>query len=203
MLAGLKGTLEKVDITDNIIWLNVNDVIYEIIVPQYSLHSFEALENSDQCFLYTYYHVAERNPLPIIVGFLTEKERNFFKKFLAVPGFGPIKAVKMLSIPIEDIILLIENQDVEGLTKLQGVGQQIAKTIVAKLNGKLTDLIPAGYTISIDETSTISPVWNDAIDALIALDFNKRESEKMIISIRQMYPDATTLEEILRLALEK
>ena len=45
MLAGLKGTLEKVDITDNIIWLNVNDVIYEIIVPQYSLHSFEALEN--------------------------------------------------------------------------------------------------------------------------------------------------------------
>lgn len=203
MLAGLKGTLEKVDITDNIIWLNVNDVIYEIIVPQYSLHSFEALENSDQCFFYTYYHVAERNPLPIIVGFLTEKERNFFKKFLAVPGFGPIKAVKMLSIPIEDIILLIENQDVEGLTKLQGVGQQIAKTIVAKLNGKLTDLIPAGYTISIDERNTISPVWNDAIDALIALDFNKRESEKMIISIRQMYPEATTLEEILRLALEK
>ncbi|MAX11467.1 MAG: hypothetical protein CL710_04055 [Chloroflexi bacterium] len=203
MLAGLKGTLEKVDVTENIIWLNVNDAIYEIIVPQYSLHSFEALESSDQCFIYTYYHVAERNPLPIIVGFLTEKERNFFKKFLAVPGFGPVKAVKMLSIPIEDIILLIENQDVDGLTKLQGVGQQIAKTIVAKLNGKLTDLIPAGYSISIDERDVISPVWNDAIDALIALDFNKRESEKMIINIRQMYPEVATLEEILRLALEK
>ncbi|MBI52076.1 MAG: hypothetical protein CL779_02515 [Chloroflexi bacterium] len=203
MLAGLKGTLQKVDLTDNVIWLDVNDVIYEIIVPQYSLHSFEALVDSDQCFIYTYYHVAERNPLPVIVGFLTEKERNFFKKFLAVPGFGPIKAVKMLSIPIEDIILLIENQDVEGLTKLQGVGQQIAKTIVAKLNGKLTDLIPEGYTISIDERDTISPVWNDAIDALIALDFNKRESERMIVNIRQLYPEVNTLEEILRLALEK
>ena len=172
MLAGLKGTVQKVDITDNLIWLDVNDVIYEIIVPQYSLYSFEALIDLDESFIYTYYHVAERNPLPVIVGFLTEKERNFFKKFLAVPGFGPIKAVKMLSMPIEDIILLIENQDIEGLTKLQGVGQQIAKTIVAKLNGKLTDLIPEGHVIPIDERDTISPIWNDAIDALIALDFN-------------------------------
>lgn len=203
MLAGLKGTLQKVDLIDSVIWLNVNGVIYEIIVPQYSVHSFEALVDSDECFLYTYYHVAERNPLPIIVGFLTEKERSFFKKFLAVPGFGPIKAVKMLSMHIDDFILLIENQDVEGLTKLQGVGQQIAKTIVAKLNGKLTDLIPAGHEVSIDEKDAMSPVWNDAIDALIALDFNKRESERMILNIRQLYTETNTIEEILRLALEK
>ena len=133
---------------------------------------------------------------------MTEKERSFFKKFLAVPGFGPIKAVKMLSMPIEDVILLIENQDTDGLTKLQGVGQQIAKTIVAKLHGKLTDLIPEGYTVSPYETENIHPVWNDATDALISLDFNKRESEKMILNIRQLYPELESLEEVLRLALE-
>ena len=67
----------------------------------------------------------------------------------------------------------------------------------------MTDLIPAGHEVSIDEKDAMSPVWNDAIDALIALDFNKRESERMILNIRQLYPETNTLEEILRLALEK
>ncbi|MDG1989816.1 MAG: OB-fold domain-containing protein [Dehalococcoidia bacterium] len=202
MLAGLKGNLIKIDIDENLVWLNVQNVIYELIVPQYSLTEFEKLMNDSEVFVYTYYHVSERNPLPIIVGFLTEKERNFFKKFIAVPGFGPVKAVRILTVSIDEIIVLIENQDTEGLTKLQGVGQQIAKTIVAKLNGKLIDLIPEGYSTNDTQRTSVDPLWLDAVDALIALDFNKRESERIIAQIRQTNPDLDTLELILRVALE-
>ena len=98
--------------------------------------------------------------------------------------------------------MLIENQDTEGLTKLQGVGQQIAKTIVAKLNGKLIDLIPEGYNTKNMQNTAADPLWLDAVDALIALDFNKRESERIISQIHQTNPDLNTLESILRFALE-
>ena len=202
MLVGLKGNLIKIDMDESLIWLNVRDVIYELIIPQYSLAEFEKLMNDSEVFVYTYYHVSERNPSPIIVGFLTEKERNFFKKFIAVPGFGPVKAVRILSVSIDDIIVLIENQDTEGLTKLQGVGQQIAKTIVAKLHGKLIDLIPEGYNANNMQYTATNPLWLDAVDALIALDFNKRESERIISQIRQTNPELDTLESILRIALE-
>ncbi|MFB0900534.1 MAG: OB-fold domain-containing protein [Dehalococcoidia bacterium] len=202
MISGLRGSLTKIDVIDNYIWLDVNGIIYEIIIPQYLISQIESLINRDEIFIYTYYHVSERNPSPILVGFLTETERNFFKKFLSVPGFGPVKAVRLLSIPIEEIIILIENKDTEGLIQLQGIGLQIANTIIAKLNGKLIDLIPDDYQSNAINKKSIDPIWNDAVDALISLDFNKKESENVINKIRKSNPDAKDLESILRMALE-
>ena len=202
MISGLRGSLTKIDVIDNYIWLDVNGIIYEIIIPQYLISQIESLINKDEIFIYTYYHVSERNPSPILVGFLTETERNFFKKFLSVPGFGPVKAVRLLSIPIEEIIILIENKDSEGLIQLQGIGLQIANTIIAKLNGKLIDLIPDDYQSNAINKKNIDPIWNDAVDALISLDFNKKESENVINKIRKSNPDAKDLESILRMALE-
>ena len=202
MISGLRGSLTKIDVIDNYIWLDVNGIIYEILIPQYLISQIESLINKDEIFIYTYYHVSERNPSPILVGFLTETERNFFKKFLSVPGFGPVKAVRLLSIPIEEIIIIIENKDSEGLIQLQGIGLQIANTIIAKLNVKLIDLIPDDYQSNAINKKNIDPIWNDAVDALISLDFNKKESENVINKIRKSNPDAKDLESILRMALE-
>ena len=74
--------------------------------------------------------------------------------------------------------------------------------IFFKLNGKLIDLIPEGYSTNDTQRTSVDPLWLDAVDALIALDFNKRESERIIAQIRQTNPDLDTLELILRVALE-
>ena len=55
MLVGLKGNLIKIDMDENLIWLNVQDVIYELIIPQYSLTQFEKLMDDSEVFVYTYF----------------------------------------------------------------------------------------------------------------------------------------------------
>jgi hypothetical protein len=75
--------------------------------------------------------------IPVLIGFLNEVEREFFTRFISVSGVGPRAALKALTQPIPVIAKAIDEGDVELLRSLPGIGEQRAKEIVAKLQGKV------------------------------------------------------------------
>ena len=134
MIAYLEGRLLKKD-PDRILLL-VNHVGYEVLVPAFVMENLPGEGSDDLLALYIYFHQTERTPRPVLIGFNRESEREFFELFISVETIGPLKAVKALTLPVEDIAAAIEDKDTAKLKKLAGIGDRVANKIVATLRGK-------------------------------------------------------------------
>ena len=91
--------------------------------------------------------------VPVLVGFLNEVERDFFLEFIKVSGIGPRAAVKALNKAIGEIAQAIDRGDTKYLKTLPGIGEQKAKEIVAKLQGKM-----GKFTLMRDRVAVAEPI---------------------------------------------
>ncbi len=144
MIAYLKGTLFRRE--EDRILLLAGHVGYEIILPLFVMHTLEAKAMGDELSFFVYYHHTERQPAPILIGFNTEIEKEFFQQFISVEAIGPLKAVKALNRPISDIACAIESNNAGLLKDLKGIGARTAQKIIATLGGKMGKfaVLPAG-----------------------------------------------------------
>ena len=205
MIAALRGTVTRWDEATAIAWMEVaGGVTYEVRVPLYAAAWVASVLDVPETTLYTYYHVSERNPQPLIVGFHHLEERDFFRKFIEVPDVGPVKAVRALTHPVAEIARWIEAGDVKAIQQLPGIGTRLSQTIVAQLAGKVTaEATLGGDDFDASRAAGIaSDLRDDAVDALMALQYARREAERIVRAAAQARPEATTLEDLIRAALE-
>src|SRR5271170_5542524 len=71
-------------------------------------------------------------------GFTNAIEREFFEALISVASIGPRSAARAFSQPMSAIAGAIDRGDHAYLKTLPGIGQQKARDIVAKLQGKIT-----------------------------------------------------------------
>ncbi len=205
MIAALRGTITRWDEATAIAWLEIaGGVTYEVRVPLYAAAWVAAVLDLPETTLYTYYHVSERNPQPLIVGFRHLEERDFFRKFIEVPDVGPTKAVRALTHPVAEIARWIEAGDVKAIQQLPGIGVRLSQTIVAQLAGKVTaEAALDGESADAFAASEIaSELRDDAVAALVALQYPRREAERVVSATVLARPDADTLEALVRAVLE-
>ncbi|TWI71779.1 Holliday junction DNA helicase subunit RuvA [Desulfobotulus alkaliphilus] len=205
MIAYLEGTLFKME--EDRILLLVQQVGYEVFLPAVVLQALEGREPGTSLALHIYYHQTERQPRPILIGFHTEKEKEFFQIFLTVEDIGPVKAAKALTLSVGEIARLIEAADVKGLSALKGVGKRTAQKIVATLGGKVERFLDSPVKKD-PETVGCSAVYaKDLIPVVVhvmtdQLGYKTVEAEKLIHSALKRCPEINSpenlLEEVLR-----
>lgn len=205
MIAALRGTITRWDEATATAWLEVAGVTYEVRVPLYAATWVASAIDVAETTLYTYYHVSDRNPQPLIVGFRHLEERDFFRKFIEVPDVGPVKAVRALTYPVAEIARWIEAGDVKAIQQLPGIGTRLSQTIVAQLAGKVTaEAALAGDDIEAFAAAGVaSELRDDAVEALVALQYARREAERAVHDTLQLRPEADTLEALVRAVLEQ
>jgi Holliday junction DNA helicase RuvA len=202
VIAALRGQFVQWNGDTNTLWLEVSGVTYELIVPSFAADWVAANEPGDDLHIYTYYHVAERSPKPVIIGFPRLAERDFFRKFIEVPDVGPTKAVKALTRPVAEIARWVETEDVKALQQLPGIGTRLSQTIVARLQGKLTQ--EALLRDEVDGPAIDAPdLRGDAVEALVQLQYGRREAEQVVDEVLIAQPSIESLEELLRVVLEQ
>lgn len=135
MIGYLEGTLFKLE--EERLLLLTQQVGYEVLLPAFVRMSISDLAEGDPLALYIYYHQTERQPKPVLIGFRSETEKAFFQSFLTVEAIGPLKAVKALDRPVGEIAGAIENNDLNLLKQLKGIGARTAQKIIATLGGKM------------------------------------------------------------------
>jgi Holliday junction DNA helicase RuvA len=135
MIGYIEGRLIKKE--EDRILLLANQVGYEILLPAMVMESIRGNNINDEIALYIYYQQTERQPKPVLIGFNTEEEKDFFQLFISVEDIGPLKAVKALNISITEIANAIESKDAARLTTLKGIGSRTAKKIIATLQGRM------------------------------------------------------------------
>ena len=138
MISFLEGKLLKHD-GDKVVIL-AQGVGYEVILPAIVSHTFvgkRSGEEGDQVKLHIFFHQSEHQPKPVLVGFNSEVEKEFFERFIKVEAIGPTAAVKALTMPVSIIARAIEERDTGTLQRLKGIGKRTAEKIVATLQGKV------------------------------------------------------------------
>ncbi len=205
MIAALRGVVTQWDETTSIAWIEVQGVTYEVRIPAFAAEWIDSLVDAEPTLIYTYYHVSDRSPQPLIIGFQHLAERDFFRKFIEVPDVGPVKAVRALTFPVAEIARWIEAEDVKAIQQLPGIGVRLSQTIVAQLAGKLAyDALPAATgTRAAAAGGDRSGAREDAIEALVALQYTRREAERAVMDAMRAHADLEAVEDLLRVVLEQ
>ena len=134
--------------------------------------------------LFIYYHVPDRNPSPVLIGFLRRTEREFFKKFMHVRGMGSTSARRALATSISTIAHWIEAEDKRALCQLPGVGTRQADQIIAELKGKVVEealLVDEHYAaLATEPQRERGRALSEAVEALVGLGYQRGEARDWV-----------------------
>jgi len=199
MICRISGKL--IQRREDSIVLDVNGISYEVLIPGAVMHCLEDRVSEDNILSLIVYHYLQVEPsrgFPFLIGFFNEIEKEFFEKFITVSGIGPKAAVRALKVPISTIAQAIDVGDVSFLKSLPGIGEQRAKEIIAKLQGKvgkfglIQDNVAAGVLARGKED-----IQQEALDVLLQLQYKKTEAKNMIQQALSRNPDIKTSEDLL------
>ena len=112
-------------------------------------------------------------------GFTNAIEREFFEALLTVSSIGPRSAARAFSQPMSAIASAIDRGDYTYLKSLPGIGQQKARDIVAKLQGKVARflLIQDAPPVAVPP---IPDFADEALAVLLQLEYKRVEAEAMV-----------------------
>jgi len=140
MIALLRGRLRRKH-EDRVV-VEAGGVGYEVVLPPVVQHAIAGALASDgdgaaEVTLEIHYHATQNQPSPVLIGFLSSLDKEFFEKLITVKDVGPLVAARSLASPVSEIAAAIARQDEAYLRRLPGIGPQKAKNIVAQLSSKV------------------------------------------------------------------
>lgn len=194
MIRYLKGHYAEKTPTHVII--DVQGVGYMVHV---SLNTSSAIEKNEAGRLHTYLHVKEDSQT--LYGFATLEERAIFIQLISVSGIGPNTARVLLSgMSALEARSAIIGEHVEAFKKIKGIGPKTAKRIILDLKDKL---LKDGGSTTILASSQDNTLRDEALSALIALQFNKIKVQKVLNAIFREESNIKDVEALIKLALKR
>jgi Holliday junction DNA helicase RuvA len=132
-------------------------------------------------------------------GFSNAIEREFFEALLSVASIGPKSAARAFSAPMSRIARAIDEGDYAFLKTLPGIGQQKARDIVAKLQGKVARflLIQDAPARAAAEAAPMPEFAGEALAVLLQLAYKRVEAEAMIAETLEKAPHVKDAESLL------
>jgi Holliday junction DNA helicase RuvA len=175
---------------------------YEVVVPPAVADHLGEREQGSEIELHTYeFMVIEGvRGTPVLMGFETPAQRDFFERLLDIPRFGPRSAIRSITIPVATYAKAIELGDTKLLRSLPGVGAQKAKDMVATLQGKV------GRFIDVAEVEAArapggppeSDVEEQALLVLEQLGMTRADALRAVLHLRDTQPDLQTADQIVK-----
>ena len=182
MISRIHGVVRQWNEESQSVEVEVGGISYEVLLPAYCWRALE--HRPSEVDLLTVYHVPERNPTPVLIGFLRPIERTFFKKFMQVRRMGAANARRALATSVSTIARWIEAEDKKALQQLPGVGARQAEQIVAELRGKVVEealLRDERYTsLAPDAAPAAGRAREEAVAALEGLGYSRREAQDWV-----------------------
>ncbi len=167
---------------DDRVLVRAGGVGYEVLLPAVVMEAVAARNLGDEVSLYIYHQQTERQPKPVLIGFIHEIDKEFFQHFISVEDIGPMKAVKAMTAPVSDIARAIEARDIDALSRLKGIGKRTAQKIVATLEGRM-----GKFALKRDEPSAaarapVEDVAEQVLDVMVRQLGHRMVDAKRLIS---------------------
>ena len=194
MFSRISGTLVERD-GEHVV-LEASGLGYEIVLPPCVADKVTAAPGQSVGLeIYASLSIDGNSARATYYGFTNAIERAFFEALISVASIGPRTAARAFTEPMSSIASAIDRGDHAYLRKLPGIGQQKARDIVAKLQGKVTR-----FLLIQDPKPAPAPAMPDfageALSVLLQLEYKRGEAETMIRETLEGNPaidDAETL----------
>jgi Holliday junction DNA helicase RuvA len=197
VITRISGQLVKLD--DDSATLGVEALEYQVFIAEFSRRQLQPLVGQPVSLHTIYYHDGDPSRgrvTPRLVGFLSEVEREFFEMFCSVDGVGAKKALRAMVRPVQDIAVMIEEQDVKGLSSLPGVGAATGERIIAKLRRKMSKFALLVARQEAYEADVKRDVVEEAYDALRTLGHSEADARRLldgVLKTKRKYADVEQL----------
>jgi len=190
MIAHLKGKVHRLKPEE--ITLDINDVGYRVYVP---INVWDTLKEGTTATLYTYTHIREDRM--DLFGFLEDRERILFERFIAMNGIGPKLALELSAVPKSLLMQAVGAQEPKLLTTVKGIGKKTAEKLLLDLKS-LAESQPEIFGNNVGSTTEKSTFDNDAVEALKTLGY---DTGTIMNAMKDLSTDLTTTEERVAAAL--
>ena len=162
--------------------------------------------NGEEVTVYVYQSVREDDIS--LFGFASADQKDIFLKLITVSGVGPKVAHNICSaLTPEQIALAVMGNNVSILSSVKGLGKKSAEKIIVELRDKLKGqtkgsrssaaVIPAASSGA--APSAMGSVADDAIGALMVLDYREQEAAEAVAAA---YEEGISLEALIKKALK-
>lgn len=201
MIGRISGTL--LEMTDNLLLVDVHGVAYEVEVSAQVLQQLPQL--NDTIVVHT--HFVVREDAQLLFGFISRTERELFRAFIKLNGVGPKLGLALISaLDPSSLITAVRNNDVSLLTKVPGVGKKTAERLLLELKSRIDTLTEAGavpaQVVSVGVNVQPSGAAQEAEDALVALGYRLPDAQRAVMMATQdAEPDSQSAQDIVRRAL--
>jgi holliday junction DNA helicase RuvA len=201
MIDFLRGRLAHLE-TEYVV-LDVHGVGYRVFTPNpYGLSRAE-----EQVQLFIHHHV--REDAIQLFGFPTREEQSMFRKLLDVTGIGPKVALGVLAggRP-ETIAAAIQQENVNFLTKLPGIGRKTAQRMILDLKDKLGVQGSAAAAVELIEPAQAAgadggSAWAAAREALAGLGYREAELDRAWSQLKDRLSGEETPDVLMKKALQQ
>ena len=145
--------------------INVNGVGYEV---QLLSKQIEIINESKPIELWI--HQIDREDSTNLYGFNALAQRDLFRVVIGVNGIGPQIGMALLEdFEVGQLVDAIEENDLNLLTKSQGIGKRIAERLVVELKNKLQQFKDNSETKIVNQNSNSSNQFAKYIEEIVTI----------------------------------
>lgn len=197
MFYHLEGTVTE--LSHDTLVLDCSGVGFEVTITP---NTASSMKRGDKGKVYITESIGENNF--DLYGFLTWREKQFFKMLTSVSGVGPKAAMSILSYNTPDSLAIsIVNENEKALTACPGIGKKTAQRIILELKDKFSKEIaseglPASSVVSVSQGKA-GGAYDDALAALAMLGYSTADVAPVL---RQISTENMTSEQIIRAVLK-
>ena len=135
-----------------------------------------------------------------LYGFLTYKEKYYYKLLTGVSGIGPKAAMSILSYNSPDALAsAIVNGNEAALTACPNIGKKTAQRVILELKDKIAKETAVEYISSGVSFVTASASYDEAVAALNMLGYTTGDVAPII---KQIYSEGMKSDEIIKAVLK-
>ncbi len=200
MIGKLRGTIDSIG--EDFIILDVHGVGYVVNCATRTLQNLPAAGEAVALAIET----QVREDSIRLYGFLSEDERDWFRLLQTVQGVGAKVALALLGVlSASELGIAIAQQDKAALSRTPGVGPRVAARLVTELKDKVPAIhVPAALaSLSAPAGAEQAPAVQDAIAALIGLDYSRQQAANAVAVARAELGAAAGAPELIRRSLKE
>ena len=180
-----------------VVRIDTGGLTYDVVLPPSVAGKIDGAAGSALALeVYAQLQIDGNSGRYVFFGFTNTVEREFFEALISVAGVGPKAASRAFSAPMGRIARAIDAGDHVFLKTLPGIGQQKARDIVAKLQGKVTRFLLI-QDAEPRVAASIPDFGEEALLVLLQLEYKRAEAEAMIAGTLEAAPQVRDAEALL------
>jgi Holliday junction DNA helicase RuvA len=198
MISQIEGRIRR--LWDDRAEVDIGGLTYELLLPSRAYQQLRRNDPDKPVRLYTFHYLEggmTSSPVPRLVGFISELDRDFFHLLRSVKNIGVKTALASMILPVSQFARAIESEDVPTLKSLPEIGPATAKRIIAELKGKLVKFLFMPEEGALEAVPLAADYKAEAVEVLLQLGKRRSEAEDWVERTARQFPDIKESDKLL------